>query len=78
MRKRTSFRDSTFKTLEILRASDRVMDSINDMGSPPTVFEKFIRQAKRELVYVAAVVWQIPAILTLYAVCFWIVWVIIF
>ncbi len=59
---RTSFKHSTYKTLEILRASDKVMDSINDMGSPPSIWKKFSRQAKRELLYSLATAWQIPMI----------------
>ncbi len=62
MRKRTNYRDSTFKTLEILRASDRVMDSISDMGSPSSIWKQFIRTAKRELLYAFAIAWQGPAI----------------
>ncbi len=54
--------NSSTKTLEILRSADRVMDSINDMGSPPSLWKKFSRQAKRELYYAAAVSWQIPMI----------------
>ncbi len=53
---------STHKTISLLRESDKVMDSIDDMGSPPSVWKKFSRQAKRELLYAAAVSWQIPMI----------------
>ncbi len=54
--------NSSTKTLEILRSADRVMDSINDMGSPPSLWKKFSRQAKRELLYSLATAWQIPMI----------------
>ncbi len=57
---------STHKTISLLRESARVRDAITDMGSPPSAWERFMRQAKRELVYVAAVVWQLPAILAIW------------
>ncbi len=69
---------STHKTISLLRASDKVMDDINDMGSPPSLWKKFSRQAKRELYYAAAVSWQIPAILALYVVAAMLLYAIIF
>ncbi len=61
---------STNDTINILRKSDSVMDAITS----PSIWTK----VKRELFYVAAVSWQLPAILALYMVCFWIIGSIIF
>ncbi len=57
MRKRT--RDSTYKTIELIRAADKVMDSI---GSPPSIWNRVIRTVKRELLYGFLTTWQGPAV----------------
>ncbi len=57
--KRTS---STHDTVNLLRASDRVRDSISDMGSPAYSWKKATRAVKRELLYAVLTTWQGPAI----------------
>ncbi len=62
--------NSTHKTIALLRETDRVMDAITS----PSIWTK----VKRELLYVAATVWQPTAIAFCWLVIFWILGSIIF